>query len=66
MASENPEHLWHDLAYEQIYSMAGLTQFYRITADWQVLHDIRRTVAAIKEFFRDNRSTAATSRTSTP
>ena len=41
MASENPEHYGTISAYEQIYSMAGLAQYYRITADWHVLHDIR-------------------------
>lgn len=33
--------------YEQIYALAGLTLYYRITGDWQVLQDIRRTVAAM-------------------
>jgi mannose/cellobiose epimerase-like protein (N-acyl-D-glucosamine 2-epimerase family) len=53
MESENPEHYGSISAYEMIYSMAGLAQYYRITADWHVLHDIRRTVAAIEEFFLD-------------
>lgn len=33
--------------------MAGLCQFYRITQDWEVLEDIRRTIRAFQDFFRD-------------
>jgi hypothetical protein len=39
--------------YEQIYALAGLTQYYRITNDWDVLVDIRRSVAAFNKFFLD-------------
>ena len=39
--------------YEQIYALAGLAQYYRITADHDVLEDVRRTVAMIKQFYRD-------------
>ena len=53
MPSENPDDLGTIPLYEQIYAMAGLAQFYRISADWEVLHDIRRTIAAIKEFYLD-------------
>lgn len=39
--------------YEQIYALAGLTQYYRITLDWETLDDIRRTVRLFQQFFRD-------------
>ena len=39
--------------YEQIYALAGLTQYYRITGSLEVLEDIRRTVAAFDLLFLD-------------
>ena len=39
--------------YEQIYALAGMAQFYRITLDPTVLTDIRRTVASFDEFYLD-------------
>lgn len=42
--------------YEQIYALAGLTQYYRITLDWEVLDDIKRTVRAFNDFFLDRES----------
>jgi hypothetical protein len=39
--------------YEQIYALAGLANYYRISLDWEVLEDIRRTVRAFNEFFLD-------------
>ena len=51
--SENPDDLGTIPLYEQIYALAGLTQFYRISADWEVLHDIRRTIASFNQFYRD-------------
>lgn len=39
--------------YEQIYALAGLANYYRISLDWEVLEDIRRTVAAFNAFFLD-------------
>ena len=39
--------------YEQIYALAGLTQFYRVTLEWEVLEDIRRTIATFQSFFWD-------------
>lgn len=42
--------------YEQIYALAGLSQYYRITLDWEVLKDIRRTVRAFNKFFLDPNS----------
>jgi mannose/cellobiose epimerase-like protein (N-acyl-D-glucosamine 2-epimerase family) len=41
--------------YEQIYALAGMTQFYRITGDPEVLDDIKRTVRAFNTFFQDNK-----------
>lgn len=39
--------------YEQIYALAGLAQYYRITNDWEILYDIQRTIAAFNTFFAD-------------
>lgn len=39
--------------YEQIYALAGLTQFYRISNDWETLDDIHRTINFINQRFRD-------------
>jgi hypothetical protein len=40
--------------YEQIYALAGLTQFYRISNDWETLNDIKRTMNFFKLRFKDN------------
>lgn len=42
--------------YEQIYALAGLTQYYRITCDPAVLEDIRRTVHAFNDFYLDEKA----------
>jgi hypothetical protein len=42
--------------YEQIYALAGLAQYYRITLDWEVLEDIGRTIRAFNDFFLDRES----------
>ncbi|HEY9660463.1 MAG TPA: hypothetical protein V6C65_18575, partial [Allocoleopsis sp.] len=42
--------------YEQIYALAGLAQYYRITLDWEVLDDIKRTIRTFNEFFLDPKS----------
>eukprot|EP00026_Physarum_polycephalum_P001674 Phypoly_transcript_01676.p1 GENE.Phypoly_transcript_01676~~Phypoly_transcript_01676.p1 ORF type:complete len:873 (+),score=105.89 Phypoly_transcript_01676:492-3110(+) len=39
--------------YEQIYCLAGLTQFYRITQDWGVLDDIMKTVYGFQKHYHD-------------
>ncbi len=39
--------------YEQIYCLAGLTQYYRITGDPQVLSDIEKTVAFMDAYYWD-------------
>ncbi|VAW79016.1 FIG01132818: hypothetical protein [hydrothermal vent metagenome] len=40
--------------YEQIYALAGLVQYYRITNDGEVLLDIEKTIAFMNEYYRDN------------
>jgi mannose/cellobiose epimerase-like protein (N-acyl-D-glucosamine 2-epimerase family) len=42
--------------YEQIYALAGLAQYYRITLDWEVLDDIKRTVRVFNDFYADPES----------
>jgi mannose/cellobiose epimerase-like protein (N-acyl-D-glucosamine 2-epimerase family) len=41
--------------YEQIYALAGLANYYRISLDWEVLEDIRRTVATFNAFYLDDK-----------
>jgi mannose/cellobiose epimerase-like protein (N-acyl-D-glucosamine 2-epimerase family) len=41
--------------YEQIYALAGLAQYYRVTNDAETLHDIRRTLDMFDAFFADRR-----------
>ena len=52
-ASQGPDDVGTVPLYEQIYALAGLAQFYRITLDWDVLEDIRRTVDTFQGFFWD-------------
>jgi mannose/cellobiose epimerase-like protein (N-acyl-D-glucosamine 2-epimerase family) len=54
MASEFPDDAGTIPLYEQIYALAGLAQYYRITADWEVLEDIYRTVNAFEDYFHDD------------
>jgi hypothetical protein len=42
--------------YEQIYALAGLAQYYRVTLDWEVLDDIKRTIRSFNNFFVDPNS----------
>jgi mannose/cellobiose epimerase-like protein (N-acyl-D-glucosamine 2-epimerase family) len=51
--SENPDDAGLIPLYEQIYALAGLAQYYRITLDWEVMEDIRRTVNTFQAFFWD-------------
>jgi mannose/cellobiose epimerase-like protein (N-acyl-D-glucosamine 2-epimerase family) len=55
LASLFPEDRGSMPLYEQIYALAGLAQYYRITSDWEVLYDIQRTVAAFNTFYADHR-----------
>lgn len=41
--------------YEQIYALAGLAQYYRITNDCETLEDIRRTVRTFNDFYLDSK-----------
>jgi mannose/cellobiose epimerase-like protein (N-acyl-D-glucosamine 2-epimerase family) len=52
-ASQGPDDWGGVPLYEQIYALAGLTQFYRITLEWEVLEDIRRTINSFQDFFWD-------------
>ena len=40
--------------YEQIYALAGLVQYYRITNDAEILNDIEKTVAFMNKYYRDD------------
>lgn len=53
IASENSDDKGAIPLYEQIYALAGLAQYYRITQDWEVLEDIERTIYTFNEFFLD-------------
>jgi hypothetical protein len=55
MASENPDDYGTIPLYEQIYALAGLAQYYRITQDWEVLEDIQRTVTTFQTYYLDSR-----------
>jgi hypothetical protein len=59
MASENPDDYGTIPLYEQIYALAGLAQYYRITQDWDVLDDIRRTVASFNDYYLDDEKAKA-------
>lgn len=51
--SQNIDDLGTIPLYEQIYALAGLSQYYRITLDPHVLYDIKRTIYAFNLFFHD-------------
>ena len=53
IASLGPDDVGSIPLYEQIYALAGLTQYYRITLDAEVLSDIRRTINTFQAFFWD-------------
>nr|VFJ45844.1 MAG: N-acylglucosamine 2-epimerase (GlcNAc 2-epimerase) [Candidatus Kentron sp. FM]VFJ49144.1 MAG: N-acylglucosamine 2-epimerase (GlcNAc 2-epimerase) [Candidatus Kentron sp. FM]VFK08372.1 MAG: N-acylglucosamine 2-epimerase (GlcNAc 2-epimerase) [Candidatus Kentron sp. FM] len=53
LPSENYDDKGTIALYEQIYALAGLTQYYRITRDPVVLQEIRMTVQAFQDFFYD-------------
>ncbi len=54
VASENSDDRDSIPLYEQIYALAGLAQYYRITQDWEVLEDIQRTVHSFQQFYLDS------------
>jgi mannose/cellobiose epimerase-like protein (N-acyl-D-glucosamine 2-epimerase family) len=53
VASENSDDLNTIPLYEQIYALAGLCQYYRISQSREVLEDVRRTVRMFQDFYRD-------------
>ncbi len=55
VASENADDRDTIPLYEQIYALAGLAQFYRITLDWEVLEDIRRTINSFQAYYHDHK-----------
>ncbi len=54
--SQNSDDFGSIALYEQIYALAGLTQYFRITGDLEVLEDINRTIRAFDDFFLDEKS----------
>ncbi|MFO1154032.1 MAG: AGE family epimerase/isomerase [Rhodospirillales bacterium] len=52
--SQNADDLGAIPLYEQIYALAGLTQYFRITQEWEVLEDIRRSINTFQAFYYDN------------
>jgi mannose/cellobiose epimerase-like protein (N-acyl-D-glucosamine 2-epimerase family) len=54
IGSENPDDAGTIPLYEQIYALAGLTQYFRISQDWSVLQDIHRTIRVFQDFYRDD------------
>jgi len=52
--SLNPDDLNTIPLYEQIYALAGLAQYYRISQDWEALNDIKKSVAAFNAFYHDD------------
>jgi mannose/cellobiose epimerase-like protein (N-acyl-D-glucosamine 2-epimerase family) len=57
--SENGDDYGAIALYEQIYGLAGMTQYYRISGDQEVLNDIRRTIATFNDYFLDQKSVNA-------
>ncbi len=53
IGSLNPDDSGAFALYEQIYALAGLTQYYRVTQDTWVLGYIVRTIAAFEKFYLD-------------
>lgn len=56
LASTNPEDFGTIPLYEQIYALAGLAQFYRITNDRETLEDIKKTIFTFENIFADRRN----------
>ena len=53
VASEGDDDKGSIPLYEQIYALAGLTHYYRISLDPNVLEDIARTMRTFNDFFLD-------------
>ncbi|MHB9073235.1 MAG: AGE family epimerase/isomerase [Desulfobaccales bacterium] len=54
MASQNSDDYGTIPLYEQIYALAGLAQYYRISQDWEVLEDIQRTINTFQTHYLDS------------
>ncbi|MGY4801324.1 AGE family epimerase/isomerase [Teichococcus aerofrigidensis] len=54
MPSENPDDRGSIPLYEQIYALAGMCQYYRITQDWEVLEDVARTIRTFQDYYLDD------------
>ena len=54
--SQNPDDYGAIPLYEQIYALAGMTQYFRITGEGEVLEDIQRTVKSFNRFFLDEKN----------
>lgn len=55
MSSQNGDDKGSYALYEQIYAIAGLAQYYRITQDTNILFYITRTIYSFEKFFRDDK-----------
>ncbi len=55
ISSQNGDDLGSYALYEQIYALAGLTQYYRITQDTEILLYIKCTISAFEKFFLDEK-----------
>jgi hypothetical protein len=55
ISSQNGDDLGSYALYEQIYALAGLTQYYRITQDTNILFYITRSINAFEKFFYDEK-----------
>jgi hypothetical protein len=53
ISSQNGDDFGTYALYEQIYALAGLTQYYRITQDTSILFYITRSINAFEKFFLD-------------
>jgi len=53
IGSLNKDDLGSYALYEQIYALAGLTQYYRVSQDATILFYVTRTISAFEKFFRD-------------
>nr|YP_009306317.1 hypothetical protein [Derbesia sp. WEST4838]AOP19221.1 hypothetical protein [Derbesia sp. WEST4838] len=53
LLSENGDDFGTIPLYEQIYAIAGLAQYYRITVDPKALEDIRQSVNTFEKYYRD-------------
>jgi hypothetical protein len=52
--SQNADDLGAYALYEQIYALAGLAQFYRISQDRRIRDYIQRTISGFQDFYHDN------------